>query len=532
MSGFWRSVDTWPFGIGILLHIIYLCAIALTIWAHYKGIIRNCKKWKPKENSSLTYSYFGGTGFYQWQMIYKNILGVIRDKQFFPSVSGAAERLHSMRTPNQLKQFAITLGYYPLKVLSYPDMAFRIVVGYVYVFIVGGIHWLFLAGLYGISMLLLPVWKLTDHSMRVEQHCPHCFATFRLPSYTCPQCGRVHDDLVPGITGLMYARCQCGMFLPATIALGKDKLPACCPSCKHELAASNVREFSILLTGGNTSGKTAYLSAFQHVYRETVNHLINGCSVIGTPKEVFDNLEHMFLSGQTIPSSQITVETYSYIHTLDDESQHNMVIYDIPDEVLLSENYERNPLNFAYADGFLLMFDPLSEARAREMSEKLGETVKDGQYSNDSVEDIMIAFIQQFSRLASRSSSKMVDTPVAVVITKADTKAVKFSLRDSVVRKAFDTDPEKYDNDLEKAKSEVYRNYLIQLGLSNAINNLESVFSNVRYFTTSAMGHFEGKGPFLPKNVIDPIAWIAGEKNCRLAHTLNVVKEYSSSMAD
>ena len=192
-------------------------------------------------------------------------------------------------------------------------------------------------------------------------------------------------------------------------------------------------------------------------------------------KEVFDNLEHMFLSGQSIPSSQITVETYSYIHTLDDESQHNMVIYDIPDEVLLSENYERNPLNFAYADGFLLMFDPLSEARAREMSEKLGETVKDGQYSNDSVEDIMIAFIQQFSRLASRSSSKMVDTPVAVVITKADTKAVKFSLRDSVVRKAFDTDPEKYDNDLEKAKSEVYRNYLIQLGLSNAINNLESV---------------------------------------------------------
>ena len=62
---------------------------------------------------------------------------------------------------------------------------------------------------------------------------------------------------------------------------------------------------------------------------------------------------------------------------------------------------------------------------------------------------------------------------------------------------------------------------MISIGMANTINNLESVFSKVQYFPSSAMGHMAEEGtPFSPFGVIEPIGWIASQNNVRFKDIL------------
>lgn len=83
------------------------------------------------------------------------------------------------------------------------------------------------------------------------------------------------------------------------------------------------------------------------------------------------------------------------------------------------------------------------------------------------------------------------------------------------------SNPGLYKGNYADARNEICRNYIISLGMANAINNLESVFPNVQYFAVSAMGHIFQEGqPFVPIDVIEPIAWVAAQNNSKLSSLL------------
>lgn len=211
--------------------------------------------------------------------------------------------------------------------------------------------------------------------------------------------------------------------------------------------------------------------------------------------------------------------TYSIVHNYSDGSKDNLVIYDIPDEVLMSGVYEQNPLNFAYSNGILIILDPTAMRSVRAESEKLGQRIPDGSYSNSEAdaEDIIIEFIQQFSRLNNRASSKKIKTPVAVILNKVDLKAVNGKIGSDAISYQFHSSPELYNGEYSIARNKICRDYIISLGMSNTINNIESVFPNVQYFAASAMGHIFQEGiPFAPADVIEPVAWIAEKNNLKL----------------
>lgn len=512
---YWRIangyVDSLPTWLRLTIHIIFYTACFSVFASHVAAFVAALPKWKAIPDSKLTYGYFSGTGTEQCSAIYVDVFNKSWDKKWFvASIAGLAYRLGQVRLQSKFLLFLLSLVHIPLAALGFLEMVFRALIGSIYALVFGLVHWLILVVAYFINLLLMPVWKMVDARKTVEQHCPSCYSTFRLPAYKCPGCGTVHKDLKPGKAGLFVARCQCGRFLPCAILSGRSRLETLCPECGRGLVASNAKEHTIILLGGNTSGKTAFLASFYKTYT-LVAEKTSRVEINLEPKEDFAELEQMFFNGRTVPSSSTSISAYNFIHEFPSREE-TVVVYDVPDEVLLEEEYfEKNPLNFAYADGFVLLFDPFSERSVRMESKKMGEDVASDFYSADTLEEIVVAFVQQFSKIASRSSNKISDIPVAVVINKADMTVVRSRVGDGTIRKVFMADPDKFHNDRDVARNNVCRSYLVKLGLSNAINNLESVFSNVQYFAASSTGHAIPGKAFMPEHVLDPFAWLADQ---------------------
>ncbi len=510
-----RLVNMLPIVPRLMVYAVFCLALFGIGVTHVKAIMLNRGRWMRKDGSDLFFGYFFGTGKLQHASIYNDAHRLLRDRTWLLiSAAGAAYYMENHRPASKLKAFSLSLIRLPLAAIGFFEMLIRVGLGFVYLWAAWGIHWVLLTVLQGLSWLLIPVWGVIDRRMRVEQHCPHCYLTFRVPGYLCPECGRIHKDLVPGKTGILTARCRCGKFLPAALLTGRSRLDSVCPKCGRPLATAGAREFSLQLIGGNNSGKTAYLAAFQHIYR-----MWGGkggrVEIRPFPEESFQELEHMYMGGYTLESSKTSARTYSMVHRYRNGKKDSIVIYDIPDEVLISGIYEQNPLNFAYSNGILIVFDPASMRSVRRENERLGERIPEGSYSPEEseTEDVITEFIQQFSRLNNRSSSRMTKTPLAVLVNKTDLRSVSRRVGKEAVGRKYRSDPAAFGNDIQAAESRLCREYLILLGLSNVVNNLESVFSNIRYFSVSAMGHAQKENvPFAPAGIMEPIIWI-GRRN-------------------
>ena len=406
-------------------------------------------------------------------------------------------------------------------------MVIRVTLGFCFFFCLNIAIWTVLLVLGVATRLFIPFFRVIDRTLRVEQHCPHCYTAFRLPYFRCPHCGKVHQNLIPGRCGILTAKCSCGRFIPCSVLSHRSKLVGVCPNakCEMDLATANAKQFFIQIIGGNSSGKTAFSAAFQHQYLN-LSQGNDVYKVFGEPKETFEALEHMYRNGVTESSSASEIGSYNYVHQLRGTAAHSLIFYDIPDEVLLSDEYEKSPLNFGYTDGIIIIIDPLSVASVRNECVRQGEISATSGFSTDNCEAIIVDFINKFSEIVGRSARKMSDIPVAVLIAKSDVKRIKSSVGMPRIKTQYKKAPETYNNDLSIARDEICRAFLNDNGLANVVNNLESVFSEVCYFPMSAVGHSPEAGvAFEPFGVIDPVAWIAKKRQSAVYPTLKYVQE-------
>jgi len=498
----------------ILLLLFAVVGISLS---HIIAIYENRHEWKPRPDSKLMFSYLCGTGPFRRKLIYKGAHKLLRDRTWsWISIAGLAWRLGNYEHPSIMLMFTCSVLYLPMAILGFFEMVLRDIIGTIWLLCASLAHRLILFILRMFSYLLIPLWKLADKSTRVEQHCSYCYNTFNLPGFKCPHCGIIHKALIPSRCGILVARCECGRFLPSTIFTGRSRLRSVCPKCDGNLVATNAKPFSIQLIGGNTSGKTSFLSAFQHVY---INNSFSAkkLSIIREPRAEFDKLDDMFKRGTLEPSDTAAIKTYNFVHKFGRDAKNNLVVYDIPDEVILSGDYERNPLNFGYSDGIIIMIDPLSVASVREECLKAGDNKAVENYSQDNMDTIITDFINKFSEFVELSSGELSSTPVAVLISKTDVKVINREVGLPKIKAVFKANPAAYQNNFEEARNEICKAYLLDLGLANAIENLAGTFSSVRYFPISAIGHLSEAGaPFMPFGVIEPITWMLQEGKSEL----------------
>lgn len=463
-------------------------------------------------------------------MIFHNAIKLLCDRTWsWVSFAGLAYRLGYCTNESKAVLFLCSIVYLLLGVLGIIEMVIRVILGLCAFLCINLVTWALLLVLGFITRLTIPIFRIVDRKMRVEQHCPYCYTEIHLPYHKCPYCGEIHKNLVPGRCGIFVAKCSCGHFIPCSALSHRSKLAGVCPKCERDLATSNAKQFFIQIIGGNSSGKTAFSAAFQHQYLSFTQGKIK-YRVSGEPQSDFEALEDMYNNGTTEPSSISEISTYNYAHMRRGIAIHNLIFYDTPDEVLLSDEYEKSPLSFGYTDGIIIIIDPLSVDSVRNTCISISGDNSISGFSTDDCETIVVEFINKFSEIVGRSAKKMSDIPVAVLITKCDVKNIKSSIGIPKIKAQFRMAPENYSNDLSVARDTICKEFLKDIGLSNIVNNLDSVFSDICYFPVSSIGHLPEAGvAYEPFGVIDPVAWIAKKRRAAIYPTLKHVQEVINS---
>ena len=521
LGAFWGTA---PLSLRSCLVMVFAVACVNIVVSLVKAVVISRASWKKMRGSGRMYSYAAGSGQFQRKHIYRYAHKFLFDKKWsLFSFAGLAYRLGNCEKTSKGILFLYSLVYLPLMVMGVAEMIFRAVIGVAAYFILNLSYMLFLKALWILNLTAMLLFNLADKSSWITQHCPMCYSEFKLPVFECPHCGTRHKKLYPGRSGLLWIKCSCGHFIPCASISKRKWLKSHCPKCDHDLVGSSIKALTIQIVGGNSSGKTAFIAAFQHQYVEAIRS--SGIRAVATaPEADFSELERMYCSGQMDGSFGDEVHAYHILHSSKGSSDDGIIIYDIPGENILSEQYERNPLNFAYSDGIIIILDPLSMRSVRKECEEITGAASVNGYSKDSAEDIIVHFINKYSEVTGRMARKMSDTPVAVVITKTDLTAIRRKIGRVKIKSEFAANQGRYYN-YEDACDKLCRQYLSSIGLANALNNLDSVFSRVSCFPVSSIGHYANGNPFEPQNVVTPISWLARQCQSSIKDLATFVEE-------
>ena len=293
IGAFWGTIPSLLRALIVIISVVACVNIAASL---IKAIIINRASWKKKPGSELMFSYAAGSGQFQRSHIYKDAHKYLFDKKWSVfSFAGLAYRLGNHESHSKTIAFLSSLVYLPLAILGMAEMIIRCIVGVVAYFVINLAYIVFLLALWAVNLLLMPLFNLADKASWMTQHCPKCYATFKLPVFECPHCGTKHTKLYPGRSGLLFAKCNCGHFIPCASASKRKNMKSYCPKCDYALAGSNIKALTVQVIGGNSSGKTAFIAAFQHQYVEAIEN--SGIRNVSTsPADDFKELEKQLIN--------------------------------------------------------------------------------------------------------------------------------------------------------------------------------------------------------------------------------------------
>ena len=354
-------------------------------------------------------------------------------------------------------------------------------------------------GMVGFFSFFSVLW-ITDRAVlllkSIKNRCPQCKRISVIPVFVCPTCGAEHRRLVPGPYGVFKCKCSCGTYMATTFLGGRSKYEARCPFCDADLYSSSSMQYGIQLVGGVGTGKTTFLAAFWHEYREWLNNTRN-IKYETAPEDAFTELEDWFRSGTSESTLETNASMYSIIHSLSSNSSVQMTIYDIAGEAFEYSGSEIQQQQFKYCEGFLLVIDPTS--------------------SPDIVAGTISNFINSFEEFIGKHSDRAKTVPVAVIITKSDLykreigiTRIRSVYKQSVANGGLDVG-------FSKCRDDECRKFMVGHGFGNALNLIDGEFSNIRFFPVSSMGHESEAGQYEPWGVLDPVFWLMSSKECPLS---------------
>lgn len=379
--------------------------------------------------------------------------------------------------------------------------------------------------LFSITWLIDRIY-LQAHS--IKSSCPYCQVRSVIPMFQCPNCGSMHSKLVPGPYGIWHRRCTCGERLPTTFLLGRSKLKAFCPACGNELAASDVQQFAITVVGGTSSGKTVLLSAFYHEFFKAIDKNKNVTYTIpDIHADMFRNLESWF-EGAECGATALgeTSDMYSVLlksNAFDVDKQFSL--YDIAGEAFedsaMASMLPQKQMNDS--DGIVIVIDPLSALAMRNDAKSEGNDTSN--YSTAEVAAVISNFVTYLKTVLTNNKIKVKsDKPVAVVITKTDLSSVSRRISYHRIKSIMRNDEDDFES-FANARDTVSRDFLIDIGLQDAVRAIESGFANVHYFPVSAIGHAANGEEYEPEHVIEPFYWLIRTTQPALAELLNIADE-------
>lgn len=348
--------------------------------------------------------------------------------------------------------------------------------------------------------------------------CHECKTKSLIPIYICPKCGVEHDNLTPGVYGILQRTCNCGEKLPTTFFNGRKNLSAICPNpnCRHPLSDRESRPICIPVVGGRSVGKTAFITAFSREFIETVAPQ-KGLDIefYNDKKEgIYKEITQDYLIGSTRMTDRpqnvnsASSVSFSFFVKHPELSPERLVhVYDIAGEVFTDNNENEVQKQYEYCQGIVLIVDPFSIPSIRYKYEELLEPEDIAGIGKADINEVINAFLNKLREVTGLSDSKMATVPLAVVISKIDSAGLEQDIGALAVNKLMKKQPDKF-TDFFDTQDYLCRKFLKENNMESFLNNICIQFKNSRFFACSAIGHTRDKGQYNPEGVLPPMEWL------------------------
>lgn len=398
----------------------------------------------------------------------------------------------------------------------------------------------YVLGYIGFSIIWL-VDRAYLHIRKISTACYECKTKSLIPTYICPDCGREHTDLTPGVYGVFKRKCLCGRKLPSTFFMGRKKLPAKCPHCGVSLSDRESRPFCIPIVGGRSSGKTAYITAFSKVFIDDIAKRKNlDIEIYNSEKEkIFNEIQNDYKFGSTRMTARAhdlgatsAVSFSFFVKNKKLKPERLVHIYDIAGEVFTQNSENEIQKQYDYCQGIVFVVDPFAIPLVRYKYENKLNQVDLAGIGRADLNGIIDNFLNKLRLVTGLADSQMSKVPLAVVIGKIDSAGLDENFSEEKIQKLIKANPglNYYD-----AMDYLARKFLSDMEMTSFLKTIDLSFKTNRYFVASAIGHSRDDGTYDPYGVVEPIEWIASIADRDLAETFaekNIPQKRSTSIRE
>lgn len=489
---------------GIAVIVGFISAVSNYVSAVRQNL--NFKNWEwKKDDEPAKRSYFFGPG-------YQQLIGTIKTAFSLNAVSGQKVKETSSKFKgDSTGVWGGIKAFGGIVYLIIADICIY-VIGAILCAVFGLIHGSITAAIMLITYVIFTIVWVLDRlyllKNKIRSDCPVCHSRYLIPTFMCPECGVIHRKLVPGPYGIFKHKCTCGHKLPSTFLTGRSRLEAFCPDCGSPIVASDARPIVFQLVGGSKAGKTVYLAAYFHRFLERLHQNSNlEVHISEQYQPFFDELDEWFRGGDCPSTAQLNSQMYPLLIDSSLGIKRQFSIYDIAGEMFDGFTAESEILQqqFHYCNGLLFLLDPFSSGNLRNERISSGEDLSD--FSDMPVEDVVTNFINYLVTTGHKKANARCNIPMAVIIAKADVIEIKRAIGPAKISSVFKNNQNGYAS-YDEARDGECRKFLMDIGLSATVENLETEFSNLHYFPVSAMGHVPDGSEYEPWGVTDAIDWM------------------------
>jgi len=346
--------------------------------------------------------------------------------------------------------------------------------------------------------------------------CPICHEKFDLPEYFCPGCGAVHRRLIPSSYGILWRTCRCGTRLPATFFLKRGELRSRCSKCEELLEQDHLesRKIFVPIVGGPAVGKSAFLySAAQRLLDEEAGRLGLVASFAEAASE--GDLARAKAALQTGRAPDKTVDTLPRAFNIRLEGRGGrrlLYLYDPAGEAfndttdLILHRFQ------GFLSGMIFLIDPFSIRAVRaEYADQLSGLETALNPSRLPVTDALSRVLVTMEEHFGLAKTGRLKSPVAVVLSKLDAFDLDDRLGEPAISRHITAASEPLDR--ARARDSVIRDQLVRWDQADLVQQLETRFTRVAYFSCTALGRMpDATGrPFEPQGIMEPLLWILGD---------------------
>lgn len=351
---------------------------------------------------------------------------------------------------------------------------------------------------------------------RISYPCPHCYGVMVLPAFICPKCHKGHFRLWPSTYGIFSHPCHCKIKLPTLDNYGRKKLARICQSCHRALddVIGQGPNINIPIVGGPSSGKTSYIvtatQAFKNTYEKEHGYAISFTNPVD--RQNFESrIRQLSMGVQLAKTSEISPQAYNLeIKAPQTQIPTIVFIYDAAGEAFATDAEISLQTYYKYIHACIFIIDPCAIPAYRRTHYNDIECIRRalGPSSLDVTEvyDRMIRMLEIYRGLKRSGSYKL---PAAVVVTKVDALGLQDEIGIPAVQRLM-TNDWSYKTQ-EEASNALILDFLQKYGFANLLRDLEMHFSEIRYFSCSALGRLpleENKAAFISTGVLDPLVWL------------------------